>query len=123
MNALLLTAILLYNPIVTDGDTLIGTIPGIPDVFGKNIPVRIAGIDTAETHGACVKEIQLAIAAKERVKQLLIGATAVELRNPKRDKYFRINADVFVNGISIGGVLLQEKLAKPYFGQTKQSWC
>ena len=31
---------------VRDGDTFMINIPNIPDVFGKNIAVRIRGIDT-----------------------------------------------------------------------------
>lgn len=123
MNNILLSILLLHNPTVIDGDTLRGNIYSIPDVFGKDISVRISEIDAPELHGKCVKEIQLAQAAKEKVNQLLSGVTQVELREPERDKYFRIVAKVYVNGISVGDMLLQEGLARRYSGQTKQSWC
>lgn len=115
--------LILHSPMVIDGDTIVGNIESVPAVFGRKIPVRLAGIDTAEMHGKCVKEIALAQRAKKRVEELIGNATEVELRNPSRDMYFRIDADVVLDGVSINQTLIREGLAKPYFGGTKSSWC
>ena len=118
-----LLVIILHSPVVYDGDTLSGTIKNIPEVFGKNISVRLAGIDAAELHSRCDAEAILAKRAKIRLQELIGNATEVELHNVARDKYFRLNAEVFANGVSVNSTLLLESLAKPYFGGTKSSWC
>jgi endonuclease YncB( thermonuclease family) len=41
----------------------------------------------------------------------------------KRRKYFRIVADVFVDGQDLGQELTQKGLAKPYEGGKKRSGC
>ena len=38
---------------VIDGDTIVISIPNVPEVFGKKISVRIAGIDTPELRANC----------------------------------------------------------------------
>ena len=118
-----LLVIILHSPVVYDGDTLSGTIENIPEVFGKDISVRLSGIDTAELHSRCDTEAILAKRAKARLQELIGNATEVELHNVARDKYFRLDAEVFANGVSVNSTLLQEGLAKPYFGGTKSSWC
>lgn len=118
-----LLVLLLHTPVIYDGDTISGTIENIPEVFGKDIPVRLSGIDTAELHSRCDAEAILAKRAKIRLQELIGNATEVELRNVTRDKYFRLDAEVFANGVSVNSTLLLEGLAKPYFGGTKSSWC
>jgi len=115
--------LILHSPLVIDGDTIRGDIEGIPPVFGQAIEVRLSGIDTAEMKSHCTSESILAKAAKIRVIELIGNAPEVTLLNATRDKYFRIDAEVLVNGISVNKILLQEGLAKPYFGGTKSSWC
>lgn len=45
---------------IYDGDTFTATIDGWLGIAGKNIGVRISGIDTPEMRGKCKKEIELA---------------------------------------------------------------
>ncbi len=40
----------------------------------------------------------------------------------QRGKYFRIVADVYVDGNSLADELLQAELAKPYDGGKKPKW-
>jgi endonuclease YncB( thermonuclease family) len=40
----------------------------------------------------------------------------------QRGKYFRIVADVFVDGSNLGQELIERGLAKPYDGGTKPKW-
>jgi len=45
---------------VYDGDTFRVDINSLPPILGKNIPVRVAGIDTPEIQGKCFYEKNLA---------------------------------------------------------------
>lgn len=109
-----------------DGDTFTVSIPRIPPVFGFKIPVRVAHIDTAELGSADVCEKNSATEAKNRVNTILKNAKKIDLLNVQRDKYFRLLAEVRVNDeFSLGDLLLKEKLAVPYEGETKPltNWC
>ncbi|MGZ3768125.1 MAG: thermonuclease family protein [Bdellovibrio sp.] len=108
-----------------DGDTLTADIPNVPALIGKNISVRVLGIDTPEikTKDSCEKEAG-------RIARNLVTATVkraknIELHNVQRDKYFRILADVIVDGQSLKYILLKNNLAYEYDGGTKKhlDWC
>lgn len=108
-----------------DADTVTFTIPNVHPLLGELISIRIKGIDTAEitSHTACEKD--RAVAAQQMVEKILIGAKRINLKNVGRDKYFRILADVEVDGHLIKDHLLKENLAYSYNGGTKQKldWC
>ena len=108
-----------------DGDTITVNLPGLPPLFGEGVSVRLIGIDTAEMrgHGPCEKE--KAIQARDFVKQTLLRAKRIDLMHPQRDKYFRILADVQVDGKSLSQALIASGLAVAYDGgtKTKVNWC
>lgn len=108
-----------------DGDTITVNINGIPALFGDHISVRVFGIDTPEMKGECEKESQLAHEAKEYVHSVLeANDLRVNLINIKRDKYFRILADVQVGKDSLSKLLLDKGYAVEYSGGTKtKNWC
>ena len=106
-----------------DADTINVNIPNVPSMIGDKIGVRIYGIDTPEIKGHCLKEIQIAVKAKEYVTLKLKNAKQIDLKNIRRDKYFRILADVYYDNILLSNDLIKLKYARPYFGDTKQSWC
>jgi len=108
-----------------DGDTITFNISGIHPLFGQKINVRVAGIDTPEIYGQTDCEKKAAVKAKDIVTNLLKKANRIDLTAIERDKYFRIVADVVFDGLSISDILIQEKLAYPYDGGTKQTidWC
>jgi micrococcal nuclease len=108
---------------IYDGDTFTATINSWPAIAGKNIGIRVSGIDTPELRGKCRKEIELARAAKKMTVGMIRSAKVIELRQMRRDKYFRIDAEVFVDGKSIAKALISAGLAIPYAGGTKISWC
>lgn len=108
---------------VYDGDTFRVTIKHWPPVAGNRIGVRVKGIDAPEMKGHCEQEKALARKAKQTAVSLLRGGKRVELRNLQRDKYFRLLADVYVDGTSLGERLIKANLARPYQGGTKKSWC
>lgn len=85
--------------------------------------MRIAGIDTPELKGRCRKEIELARLAKQKTVAMIRSAKIIELKRMRRDKYFRIDADVYVDGKSIAQALIKAGLAVPYQGGKKVTWC
>ncbi|MCL2916048.1 hypothetical protein L2725_20105 [Shewanella corallii] len=72
---------------VSDGDTVRVVIPDWPDVVGLNIPVRIRGIDTAETVGGCPKPRKMALEAKTLLSKILSKAQNIEIKNIERGKW------------------------------------
>lgn len=108
---------------VYDGDTFKVNIPQWPDVIGYRIPIRIKGIDTPEMRGKCKHEVTLAREAKQFTVTQLRQANLIELKEVSRGKFFRLIAEVFVDGESLGDLLLQHKLAVPYNSKAKHNWC
>ncbi len=107
-----------------DGDTVRVDIPNFPPLLGANISIRIRGIDTPEIRGKCPEEKIKALKAKKRVRELLVNAKSILLKQLSRGKYFRIVAHIFADGVNIGKILLKEKLAVRYFGGKKMArWC
>lgn len=108
---------------VHDGDTFSADIAGWPAIVGRRIGVRVAGIDAPELHGECPCEVALAKDARAFVTYMLQNADTIELRNVRRDKYFRLLAEVWVDGESLGESLIDAGYARPYAGGKKQGWC
>jgi endonuclease YncB( thermonuclease family) len=108
-----------------DADTITVEIPGVHPLFGEKIGVRVNGIDTAEMKGKLPCEKDAARTAQRLVANLLKNAKRIDLKNVARDKYFRVLADVEVDGKLISEFLLKNNLAYEYHGSTKQKidWC
>ena len=83
---------------VIDGDTFACDIDEHSAIAGKNISIRIRGIDTPELKSKDPEERRAAGLEKKRLSELLHSARLIELRNIDRDKYFRIDADVYLDG-------------------------
>lgn len=100
---------------VVDGDTF----------WMDGEKIRIADIDTPETHPSrCAEEKRLGNAATNRL-QALLNAGAFELTSIDRDtdRYGRKLRIVERNGRSLGDVLVSEGLARPYGGGPRAGWC
>ena len=108
---------------VYDGDTFRADIRGLPDIIGKNIAIRILGIDTPEIKGKCEEEKIVAIKARDFARKALFNAKTITLKNLKRDKYFRLLADVYFDDTDLADALLVNNLAVKYSGKKKSSWC
>jgi micrococcal nuclease len=107
---------------IYDGDTIRVSIHAWPAVAGERIPVRLYGIDTPEMSDKRPRVYKLARSAKQFSVAQLRGAKRIELRQMRRDKYFRLLAEVWVDGRNLSELLLKAGLAKPYFGGKKVSW-
>lgn len=109
---------------IYDGDTFRCTIAGYPGIVGERIGIRVNGIDTPEMRGKCDKEKKWARKAKQFAVQMLRSGDTVELRNMKRGKYFRIVADVYIDGVNLTNELIKNGLGVEYHGGKKsKNWC
>jgi len=108
---------------VYDSDTFRVNIDSLPPIVGKNIPIRVNGIDTPEIRGKCKYEKNLALEARDFVGVKLANAKEIKLTNLQRGKYFRVVANVVVDGVSLEQELLDNELAYEYDGGKKLSWC
>ena len=107
-----------------DGDTITFNLPGLHPIIGEKISIRVNGIDTPEIRGKCEKETYNAKQAKEMVADILKDAEVIILKNMERGKYFRIAADVIIDGESLGDVLVEAGIAVRYDGEKKiHKWC
>lgn len=99
---------------VVDGDTIW--------IGGEK--VRLADIDTPETHPPrCPEEAALGEQATRRLQELL-NAGPVTLADADRptDRYGRRLAIVTRDGQSLGDTLIEEGLARPWEGR-RRPWC
>jgi len=108
---------------VYDGDTFRVNIASLPPIVGKNIPIRVNGVDTPEIRGKCLYEKNLALEARDFVRGKLANAKEIKLTNLQRGKYFRMVANVLVDGVSLEQELLDNELAYGYDGGKKLGWC
>ena len=107
-----------------DGDTITFNLPKLHPIIGEKISIRVNGIDTPEIRGKCEKEKYDAKQAKEMVADILKDAEQIVLRNMERGKYFRIAADVIVDGEDLGDMLVEAGMAIRYDGGKKnKNWC
>ncbi|MGI0075875.1 MAG: thermonuclease family protein [Nitrosopumilaceae archaeon] len=128
----------LLLPIVSvyDGDTIKTKFP-LPFPL-DDMEIRILGIDTPEMpaesylttgklgRAKCKKEAELAITAKNTVKDLAKQHdNTMIVKNYFWDKYgSRINGDVYFGNVKVAEQLLKLNMAVPYFGGTKtKNWC
>jgi micrococcal nuclease len=90
------------------------------------IDIRIGGIDTPEKKGRakCPEEAARAEDATAEMRRLLEGK-AVTLHNIKYEKYGgRLLADIVTpEGVDARAHMIAQRLAVPYGGGTKSSWC
>ena len=81
------------------------------------------GVDAPEIRGKCQYEKDLALKARDFVRVKLANAKEIKLTNLQRGKYFRVVANVLVDGVSLEQELLNNELAYGYDGGKKLSWC
>lgn len=108
-----------------DGDTIRFEIPNVHPLLGHKIAIRVRGLDAGEmrTKNACEKSA--AYIARDLVKSKLSVAKKINLKNIERGKYFRIVADVEIDGVDLKQVVMNNGLAYEYGGKTKSKidWC
>ena len=90
---------------VCDGDTVVVDIPEYPAVIGKSIRIRLAGVNAPELRDPDPGLRRAAWAAKAAMAELLPPGTDVTLQNIRRDKYFRLDADIRVGDRDVAASL------------------
>jgi len=106
-----------------DGDTFRARIPGWPDIIGRDIRVRLAGVDTPELRARCDAELQAARAARDFANARLRAARQIELRHIRRGNYFRLVAEVWLDGRQLAAELIAAGLGRAYDGGRRGGWC
>ena len=107
-----------------DGDTVTFNLPELHPIIGEKISIRVNGIDTPEIKGKCEKEKYDAQQAQQMVADILKDAEQITLKNMERGKYFRIAADVIVDGENLADMLIEAGMAVKHDGGKKtHKWC
>ncbi|WP_163650705.1 thermonuclease family protein [Modicisalibacter sp. 'Wilcox'] len=113
---------------IYDGDTFRANIAGWPPIVGERIPVRILGVYTPELRSRCPTEAgkqhekHLARQAKQFTVARLRGSDEITLEHLDRGSFFRVLAEVRVDGESLGDELLQAGLATVYKEGQHGTW-
>jgi micrococcal nuclease len=99
---------------VVDGDTF----------WMDGEKIRVADIDAPETHPSrCAEEARLGNAATDRLQALLnAGPVTLAAADRDTDRYGRKLRVVMRGGQSLGGMLVQEGLARSWIGH-REPWC
>lgn len=111
---------------VLDGDTVVVEAPWSPAELGKEISLRVMGIDTPEKGGRakCPKEAALGEKATAFAKEKIKPGQIVQVNLISWDKFGgRIDADVLLAGKNFGQMQIEAGLARPYKGEAKSDWC
>ena len=106
-----------------DGDTCYVQMAALPKTLRK-MSVRVLGIDTPEIRGKCDKEKELALKAREFANKTFSEAKIIKFSDLKWDKYGgRILSNVYLDGYLYADMIINEGLARPYDGGSKEGWC
>jgi micrococcal nuclease len=100
---------------VYDGDTIT-----IATYFHDKVyrfSVRLNGIDSPEIKGPNKAD---AVISRDALSALVMNKVVV-LKNVKTEKYGRLLADVYMNGVNVSDWMLKAGHAVPYSGGTKKS--
>lgn len=108
---------------IIDGDSVVLDIDLGFDTWLNNQSIRLFGVDTPECRTRDLDEKARGLMAKSRVEELLPVGDIVFIKTikDKNEKFGRILGEIINNDdININAILLQENLAAPYLGQSKE---
>lgn len=111
---------------VSDGDTVVFEAPFMPAPLKPQLSLRVLGVDTPEkgARAQCPSEDALAQKASAFTKDVLAKAKKVQIEIKEHDKFGgRVLGDVIIDGQRLSKMLIDNGLARAYFGEKKQSWC
>lgn len=110
---------------VYDGDTITvaAKLPFIDSPIYR-FAVRLSGIDSPEIRTSNVNEKKHAIISRDALNEF-IGNRMVEIKNVSTEKYGRILADIYYEGVFVNQWMVEQGYAVAYDGGTKtrdKSW-
>ena len=111
---------------IIDGDTVVFKADFLTNPLKPVLSIRVLGVDTPEKgHRAeCEKEKLLAEKASKFTEYQISHSLKKQIVIHKWGKYGgRVLGDVLLDNKSLSMLLIQNKLAVPYFGGKKISWC
>jgi endonuclease YncB( thermonuclease family) len=111
---------------VKDGDTVEFEAKWLPAPLKPVLSLRVLGVDTPEKapRAKCDKEAKGGQAATDFTKKKVAEAKKIQIEIKDWDKFGgRVLGDVIIDGQSLSKMLIDNRLARPYHGEAKQSWC
>ena len=111
---------------VVDGDTVVVQANYLPKPLRPEIAVRIYGVDTPEKgfRAKCKEEDDRGHAASEFTNAAVKAATKRQVSLIEWDKFGgRILGDIILDGKSLRKMLIDQDMAREYFGDAKKPWC
>ena len=111
---------------IVDGDTVAIHAPFLPPPLKPELLLRIYGIDTPEKswRAQCTLENELGERATQFTHDAITNAKTKSATIMEWDKYGgRVLGDVVYDGKSLRQQLIQNNLAREYYGTKKESWC
>lgn len=114
---------------VWDGDTFYIDLDGLPPVFGQELPVRLVNIDTPEKRSRCkddaikAEEKRRAGLAEDALRQRLSEAKEIRITHIDRGSFFRVTADVYLDGVWLNEKLVQSGHAVMALDGRSADWC
>lgn len=106
---------------VHDGDTIEVEFPTFKPTALSRWMVRLNGYDAPELHDDREEMKKLAERAHWRLTELALGEHVV-LTTVWKDKFFRLLADIELEGKDLGESLLNEGLVREYSGEGPKPW-
>ena len=110
---------------VLDGDTVEVQVDFLPKELGNRLYVRIWGVDTPEKsfRAKSPREAQLGEDASRFTQELIQQGKDIKIVVIAWDKFGgRVLGDVIIDGESLRVLLLQNGLAREYYGTKKEEW-
>jgi endonuclease YncB( thermonuclease family) len=111
---------------IIDGDTVVIQAPYLPKPLKPEIAVRIYGVDTPEKgfRAKCPEEDARGHAATDFTTAAIKAATKFQVSILEWDKYGgRVLGDIILDGKSLRKMLIDQDMAREYFGDAKKPWC
>lgn len=111
---------------IIDGDTVVIQANYLPKPLKPEIAVRIYGVDTPEKgfRAKCPEEDAKGHAATDFTTAAIKASTKHQVSLLEWDKYGgRILGDIILDGKSLRKMLIDQDMAREYFGDAKKPWC
>lgn len=114
---------------VYDGDTFFIELKGLPPIFGHDLPIRVADMDAPELRSRCstdtlkAKERAYGTQARDFFVDRLRQAEEIRIFNLRRDSFFRIIADVELDGVDLKKIMLDAGYVQPAVNGVIAGWC